>query len=429
VRILDEAIDIPRCDSEFITTFGDNSEIRTVQRLMRGCRLDKKNPNKRNSLFLWCDDLEVSKSVLTILKENDVNFHKKINIISNSYDKNDDEEIQKKIQEKKEIAEKFIKIDCLNLSQWWFMRFTDLKKFIDDNNKRPNKRSSNISEKKLGKWVQHQVTNYNNRTHGFQKEDMRKIWSEFISDQKYYKLFIDFESSWFKRYNDSIEYIKKHKQRPNKKNIDKEISRLGNWLVIQGKNYRKNNNVMKNPVIKKAWEDLINNPLYKFDFQLPEDQWACRLNEVKKIMDDNILKGNKQVRPTKNDPDVNIASLGIWLNQQSGKYNTGKIKNEKTRDQFKAFISDPKYRKYFLSDSEIWDEHLKEVKQFYDNLPSDKKKKPSKKSKDDYERSIGAWLYNQKQHYQKNQLNMKILPNNTVNEYRKKWENFCKETQ
>jgi len=48
VRILDEAVDIPRCDSEFITNVSDHTcEIRTVQRLMRGGRLDPCNPERR----------------------------------------------------------------------------------------------------------------------------------------------------------------------------------------------------------------------------------------------------------------------------------------------------------------------------------------------------------------------------------------------
>jgi len=54
VRILDEAIDIPKCDSEFITHVGEqSSDIRTVQRLQRGGRLDPENPMKKNNLFIW----------------------------------------------------------------------------------------------------------------------------------------------------------------------------------------------------------------------------------------------------------------------------------------------------------------------------------------------------------------------------------------
>jgi superfamily II DNA or RNA helicase len=88
VRILDEAIDVPRCDSEFITSVGDNSsDIRTVQRLQRGGRLDKSNPSKINNLFIWAPDYSNALAMLSLLKDNDIEFNKKINILDGSYDK------------------------------------------------------------------------------------------------------------------------------------------------------------------------------------------------------------------------------------------------------------------------------------------------------------------------------------------------------
>ena len=43
IRILDECIDVPSCDSIFIT-YPSQSKIRTIQRLCRCIRIDKKNP-------------------------------------------------------------------------------------------------------------------------------------------------------------------------------------------------------------------------------------------------------------------------------------------------------------------------------------------------------------------------------------------------
>lgn len=87
VRILDEAIDIPKCDSEFITHIGDHtSDIRTVQRLQRGGRLDSENPSKKNNLFMWCEDWAKAIDALNLLKESDIDFHKKIKIINSKYD-------------------------------------------------------------------------------------------------------------------------------------------------------------------------------------------------------------------------------------------------------------------------------------------------------------------------------------------------------
>ena len=58
IRILNEGIDIPNCDSVFIGNVGTySSDITMVQRMCRANRLLKRNPNKVAYCFLWTDDL------------------------------------------------------------------------------------------------------------------------------------------------------------------------------------------------------------------------------------------------------------------------------------------------------------------------------------------------------------------------------------
>lgn len=53
VRILDEAVDVPSCDCVFISNVTDySSDIRTVQRLMRGSRLDTQNLYRHNRAIM-----------------------------------------------------------------------------------------------------------------------------------------------------------------------------------------------------------------------------------------------------------------------------------------------------------------------------------------------------------------------------------------
>ena len=54
IRILDEGIDIVKCDSIFITD--NTSEKRIVQRMCRATRLDEDNPCRIANVFLWTDD-------------------------------------------------------------------------------------------------------------------------------------------------------------------------------------------------------------------------------------------------------------------------------------------------------------------------------------------------------------------------------------
>ena len=79
IRILDEGIDFIRCDSVFLSNIGDkNNDIRNTQRIMRSNRIDILNPNKKSSIFIWCDEFSKGLDTIKILKMNDYEFHKKI---------------------------------------------------------------------------------------------------------------------------------------------------------------------------------------------------------------------------------------------------------------------------------------------------------------------------------------------------------------
>jgi len=79
VRILDECIDIPSCDSIYIT-YPSQSKIRTIQRLSRCIRIDKKNPFKIGNIYIWCNEYDDILDTLSGIKEYDLFFKDKIKI-------------------------------------------------------------------------------------------------------------------------------------------------------------------------------------------------------------------------------------------------------------------------------------------------------------------------------------------------------------
>ena len=93
IRILDEGIDIVKCDSIFITHISDNtSEKRTVQRMCRANRLDEDNPCKIANIFIWTDDNNKICNMLNYLKLEDPTFSSKIKSITINYDNADNKE-------------------------------------------------------------------------------------------------------------------------------------------------------------------------------------------------------------------------------------------------------------------------------------------------------------------------------------------------
>lgn len=84
VRILDECVDIPTCDSIFIT-YPSQSKIRNVQRLCRCIRTDDTNKFKIGNVFIWCDEYEKILQTLSGIKEYDEEFKDKIKVNQNNF--------------------------------------------------------------------------------------------------------------------------------------------------------------------------------------------------------------------------------------------------------------------------------------------------------------------------------------------------------
>jgi superfamily II DNA or RNA helicase len=161
IRILNEGIDIPKCDSIFINKISDNSnDIITFQRICRANRLVKENPTKVANCFIWTDDLNKIIGSLSLLKENDIEFHKKIQISKSNYDKKN---IKSEINKEKEnnlILQEFVKVKCVNYEEIWEIKKNLLFKYCEYFKKIP------ISGEKyenciLFNWFQNQLKKIN----------------------------------------------------------------------------------------------------------------------------------------------------------------------------------------------------------------------------------------------------------------------------
>jgi len=138
IRILDEGIDIVKCDSIFITYISDyNNDIRYFQRICRANRLDSNNINKKAAIFIWTDDKNKILNLLQILKINDVNLNKKIRVNNSNYGiykKHENIKYNKEILNNEIID--FINISCLTEEEIWekkknyYLNFVILKKDV-----------------------------------------------------------------------------------------------------------------------------------------------------------------------------------------------------------------------------------------------------------------------------------------------------------
>lgn len=161
IRILDECIDIPSCDSIYIT-YPCKSKIRTIQRLCRCIRINKDNQFKIGNIYIWCDEYNEILETLSGIKEYDIFFKDKININNtNFYNKSENIEIEKDT--------KLINNYVLGIKEFkqytWEEKLELLKTYIDENDILPDKDTN----KQLYYWILTQKHNYKNNIFNMKK--------------------------------------------------------------------------------------------------------------------------------------------------------------------------------------------------------------------------------------------------------------------
>ena len=164
IRILDEGIDIVKCDSIFITNITDNtSEKRTVQRMCRANRLDEDNPCKIANIFLWTDDNNKICNMLNYLKLEDPTFSSKIRSITVDYDTAG---TKREIEKENTILNKlYFNTKCVTLSELFEIKFEIWDDLTIERGELVKKRDiinhETYGEIKIGFWQDNQKQKWN----------------------------------------------------------------------------------------------------------------------------------------------------------------------------------------------------------------------------------------------------------------------------
>jgi len=140
----------------------------------------------------------------------------------------------------------------------WKLTLDEVKKYIDENNKRPSVRDETNEIKKQGKWITQQQQNYRQKIQNMKYKIYRKLWKNFIKDDKYKEYFLSNEEVWKKNLEFVKKYIDENKKRPSITDKNKEYKKYSMWLYTQQKNYKNQKQTMSNNTIRKLWENFIN---------------------------------------------------------------------------------------------------------------------------------------------------------------------------
>ena len=188
VRVLDEGLNLVKCDSIFMNTVPN--DITFVQRLCRANRKDKLNVNKIASCFLWENEYENAIHLFKYISKCDPNFSSKIEISRRDYDNTSLESTSHLEQVNSDFLQN-ISIRILTHTQKWESILESVKAYIDKEKKRPSTKSKEETTKKLGQWIDNQKKNYSKREQIMKEESIRKKWEEFVEEYKVYLLSIE----------------------------------------------------------------------------------------------------------------------------------------------------------------------------------------------------------------------------------------------
>jgi hypothetical protein len=326
--------------------------------------------------------------------------------VSMSIHRNDEITMLWSVKGELDFSKKFCStvIEC-NVSygiEKWRMILKKLIDFMEKYKKRPSEDDKNPDIKTLGQWVSNQKTKYKNNKNIMKNPNIKKEWEETVDKYKEY-LVVDNEDIWKITLKKLIDYMKKEKKCPSTIDENPDIKTLGQWLSNQKENYKNNKAIMKNPVIKKEWEETL--VKYKEYLVDNEEIWKITL---KKLID--YMEKEKK-SPSQRDKNPDIKTLGKWVCHQKENYKNNKdiMKNPNIKKEWEETLV--KYKEYLVVDNEeIWKITLKEVISYMEK----EKKCPNQRDKNPVIKKLGVWVCSQKHKYTYNKM--------TNPEIRKEWE-------
>jgi superfamily II DNA or RNA helicase len=383
IRILNECIDIPACDSVYIS-YAPKNKITTIQRISRATRIDKNNPYKVANVYIWCEEYEEILETLSSIKEYDIMFKDKVKVsVVDFYNDKDEKELVIIEKDKVLLSNYIIGVKEFKTISWE-EKLAMVEEYIREYGKLPIKHNKDKCISSLHGWISNHRHKYRNNIGIMKNKNIRFLWEDFI--EKHKDLFMSAEEVWYDNKNKVEEYIKETGKLPAK-----NIGSLGSWVSTQKQNYKnKKNTIMENNVIIKEWENFVEK--YSTLFMTGEEKWLEKLREVEKY----IQKYNKI--PSQADKETDVIILANWICMQKIKYKERKeiMKNEEIKIIWEDFIE--KYQELFMTPNEVWLNKLRKVEEYIQT----NQRLPSYSDKTDKDKEISSlrnWICRQKKNY------------------------------
>lgn len=398
IRILNECIDIPACDSVYIS-YPPKNKITTIQRISRATRIDRDNPYKVANVYIWCEEYDDMLETLSSIKEYDIMFKDKVKIGTvDFYNNKDEKELEIIEKDKILLSNCIIGVKEFKMISWE-EKLAMVEEYIREYGRLPTSHNTDKYISSLASWVSTQRQNYKKNKGIMKTEHIRIIWQEFIDRNAI--LFRTKEQKWRDTLQVIEVYITQNMSLPSQANKDKYIHKLASFISTNNMNYNNERYIMKNEFIKKEWGLFKKN--HYLLFMNGEEYWKYNLEKVEEYIQIN----NK--RPSSSDTNCEIKKLSSWVQcqQQNYKNKVQIMEREDIRQLWSLFTN--KYPLLFGTIEYKWEETLKDAEYF---VIKNKKLPPYDTT------ALGRWIRRQQKIYINNE---NIMLNQDI---KTQWEKF-----
>lgn len=286
----------------------------------------------------------------------------------------------------------------------WYLRFQELKIFLQENKRKPYLKSKNDHEITISRWLYYQSKNRPLCMHIMSKNEIRDIWDEFKDE--YFEYFQSDKKPWSENLEELRAFLCENKRLPHISSENKKERQLRKWIITQKFNRSKCKYSMANRIICEKWDNFKNEHIQYFKSN--QEIWLENFKETEEFV--NVHKK----RPFISSIDPNEQKLGSWLWIQIKKpqTTTGVMANTEIQSMWKKFKDT--YPEYFRSTAQIWYDNISRVYKFI----ALHEKRPTTSSKDKEEQHLGNWLKKQLHHRERNQYLMEC------EQIRNVWDKF-----
>jgi superfamily II DNA or RNA helicase len=395
VRVLDEGIDIPACDAVYIANSIGN-QLRFVQRMCRANRVDY--PGKVASVFVWSDDADIDETlratarVATALSRTGQSA--RAACVSTDYARAVEPAVDAALMER-------VRVMCVPVTERWHTRLARADAFMMSSKKRPSAVSSDPDEKQLGMWIRNQMASYHADGPSASKNimktntDIHTAWTLLL--QRHVALFDTAEGWWRRSAAEAEALMNRSKRRPMASSNNPDEKRLGNWIVVQMRNYNADGPVaskyiMQHAEVHSEWTSLLTRHMMLF--MTAEESWYRSATEAGEWM----TSSEKRPSATSSDPDEK--RLGAWVSNQMTKYSadgpassTKIMRNVEIHAAWTLLMK--RHTLLFMTAEESWHRSATEAEKWM----TLSKQRPRNKSSDLDEQRLGRWIATQMASY------------------------------